>query len=93
MMMTRRSQFRFVLFVAIAALLVGGCGDDDVSDNDAQILQGPPEVEILAAPSSLTNETGARFEFECLDERSCEFHCRFNEGDAESCSPPVEYEG
>ena len=91
--MTRYYHCRFLLFVVTATVLIGGCGSDEVSDNDEQIPEEPPEVEILAAPLSLTHETGARFEFECLDERSCEFTCRLNDGEAEPCHSPVEYEG
>ncbi len=107
-MKARNSHSLFVSFVLAVAMLIAGCGSDGPPDQlvpsgenqDASVETedppgenyDPPEVEIVVAPSSLSNETDPRVEFECLDNRSCEFTCRLNDFDAEPCDSPVEYE-
>lgn len=50
-----------------------------------------PEILNLLGPDELTSEDLASFSFSCSKEE-CDFFCRLNDGDFESCSPDITYE-
>ncbi len=82
-----------VLFLVLVLVWGSGCGLIDAMQGGDSGAGEPPQVEIVSAPSSPTNETSAEFEFECLEARDCQFECRLDDREFEECASPLEYDG
>ncbi len=76
------------LVILLLVVNTTSCGLFDAVSNEPT---APLQVELLTGPESPTNETAAKFEFQCIEAEACEFTCRLNDEDAEACLSPVEY--
>ncbi len=89
--MTLHLTARRFFYILLAIWLLAGCSEP-VTDNDDE-PRAAPQVEILDGPQARTNEADAVFSFQCLDERSCSFFCRLDDGPSEPCESPITFEG